>query len=89
MGPAKITAFGKKFKKKFWKEVFSSVMPIMEGAILNHPNKMLSASFCNNFLFIRNRVIKKTDFPDVSKKYHPSSARSTLSPPSKMTTRRP
>ena len=67
MGPAKITAIGKKLKNKFWKEVFSSVMPIMEGAIFTHPSKILSASFWNNPFFVRNRVIKETDFPDISK----------------------
>ena len=68
MGPSKIAALGKKLKNKFWKEVFSSLIPILEGAIFYHPTKILSASFWNNPLFVRNRVIKETDFPNISRK---------------------
>ena len=68
MGPTKITAIGKKLKNKFWKEVFSAVIPILDGAMFSHPTKILSASFWNNPLFIRNRPIKKTDFPEISEK---------------------
>ena len=39
----------------------------MEGAIFTHPSKILSASFWNNSLFIRNRAIKETDFPNISR----------------------
>ena len=45
MGPAKILKIGKRLKNDFWKEVFLTVEPTIQGAIFSHPDKILISSF--------------------------------------------
>ena len=55
-------------KNKFWKEVFSSITPTIQGALFCHPEKILLTSFWNNPFVTKNRPIKKAEFPDISAK---------------------
>ena len=67
LGPSALEAIGKKMKNPFWKEVFCSAKPTLEGAIFCHPEKLLMSPFWNNTLIKRNnRAIKPTAFPDIS-----------------------
>ena len=68
MGPAKFSFIGKKMGNRFWKEIFLTVGPIMQGAIFCHPEKILISTFWDNPLIVRNKAIKKTDFPEISPK---------------------
>ena len=69
MGPTKIQSIGKKINNKFWKEVFGTVVSIIQGAIFCHPEKILLTSFWNNPLVTKNRPIKESDFPNISQHF--------------------
>ena len=63
-GPTKLNNIGKKLGNKFWKEVFCSVIPHMQGAIYCYPEKILMAPILENPLFQQNnKPIKYTSFP--------------------------
>ena len=67
LGPNMLNQIGKKFKNKFWKEVFCSVTSYMQGAIFCNPEKILVAPFWDNPTITRNnKPIRKTAFPAVS-----------------------
>ena len=51
-GPNEIGNIGKKLSNQFWKQVFSSVGPIMQGAISCYPEKMFTAPLWENPLFL-------------------------------------
>ena len=68
-GPAKLEFIGKKFGNKFWKEVFCSAVPLMQGAIFCTPEKILMAPIMENFIFQRNdRSLKPANFPTLADK---------------------
>ena len=69
LGPNMIVSLGKKMDKKFWKEIFCSVTPFMQGAIFCHPEMILTAPFWDNPTILRNnRAIKKSVFPNIAQK---------------------
>ena len=47
-GPNMIVNLGKKMGNKFWKQVFGSVTPFMQGALFCHPEKILTAPLWDN-----------------------------------------
>ena len=68
-GPEKINNIGKKMQNKFWKEVFLSVKPIMQGAIFCYPEKILQSTFWDNPKILqKNKPIKKQTFPIIANK---------------------
>ena len=68
MGHTKFLAIGKKMQNKFWKEVFSSIAPTVQGALFCHPEIFFLTSFWKNTFVTKNRLIKSADFPDISAK---------------------
>ena len=68
MGPSKFSHIGKKLKNCFWKEVFMTEAPTLQGALFCHPEKILLTSFWDNPLIVRNRPIKRNDFPEIAQK---------------------
>ena len=81
LGPNAIVNIGKKLGNNFWKQIFCSITPFMQGAIFCHPEMILNAPFWDNSMILRNnRAIKKSAFPAIAKKintiadfYHPGS----------------
>ena len=69
LGPNKIVFIGKKMSNPFWNQVFSGVMPFMQGAIFCHPDKIFVAPFWDNPIITRNnKAIKPSSFPTFSHK---------------------
>ena len=68
MGPSKFSNIGKKLKKCFWKEVFMTGAPTLQGALFCHPEKILPTSYWDNPFIVRNRPIQKNDFPEIAQK---------------------
>ena len=64
LGPTKLQTIGKKFKNQFWKEVFVSIIAVMQGAIFSFPEKILLSPFWDNPAITRNnKPIKEATFP--------------------------
>ena len=62
-GASALKGIGKKLKNPFWSEVFSTIEPILEGAIFCTPEKMLLATFSDNPLIKRrNKPINRVFF---------------------------
>ena len=69
LGPNAIVNIGKKLGNNFWKQIFCSITPFMQGAIFCHPEMILNAPFWDNSMILRNnRAIKKSAFPAIAKK---------------------
>ena len=68
MGQSKLLALSKKIQNKFWREVFRTAAPVIEGAVFCHPEKILLGSFWDNPLVTKNRPLKKIDFSEISDK---------------------
>ena len=63
-GPSKLEYIGKKISNPFWKEVFTTIKPIFEGAIFCTPEKFMMLPFWDNPLIKRNnKAIKPRNFP--------------------------
>ena len=45
LGPRMFYQLGKKFENRFWRDVFCTVEPIMQGAIYCHPENLFISSF--------------------------------------------
>ena len=68
-GPSELIRISKGLKNQFWKEVFSSAVPIIEGAIFVYPELFLLSPFWNNPQIKRNnKAIKFNNYPDISQK---------------------
>ena len=66
-GPNALASIGKKFKNPFWKHVFLSVIPLMQGAVLSDPEKIFIAPLWDNKLILRNgNPLRKTQYPLIS-----------------------
>ena len=64
LGPRMLHSIGKKFENQFWKEVFCTVEPIMQGAIHCHPeNLFISPLWDNPFIVRNNKTLKQYDYP--------------------------
>ena len=50
LGASKLLQMSKQLKNEFWKQVFSSVIDIFEGAAFSYPEKLLSSPFFHNNL---------------------------------------
>ena len=82
-GSVTINIILKKINNPFWKQVFGSIIPTMQGAIYSRPETILTAPFWDNIYFLRNnRAVKKGDFPVWASKirtvndfFHPGSSR--------------
>ena len=69
LGPNVLNDIGKKTSNNFWKDVFCSVTPFMQGALFSYPEKIISAPFWDNPCISRNnRAIKKSSFPNIAMK---------------------
>ena len=68
-GPNEIVRIGKKFDNKFWKQIFCSVVPFMQGALFCYPEKIFIAPIWDNPIILRNnRAIKKSNYPILSER---------------------
>jgi hypothetical protein len=66
-GPSLLCQIGKKLSNKFWYQVLSSTVNMSEGFIFSHPEKLTFTSFWYNpYIRRNNRVVKPTDFPEIS-----------------------
>ena len=64
LGPRMLHSIGKKFENQFWKEVFCTVEPIMQGAIHRHPENLFISPLWDNPLIVRNnKTLKQADYP--------------------------
>ena len=80
-GPKYLEKIGKSFKNKFWKQIFCSVTPFMQGALFCYPEKIFIAPIWDNPNITRNnKAIKKSTYPILSQKvstmsdfFHPES----------------
>ena len=69
MGPSELEKMGKKLSNPFWKDVFTSAKPMLEGALFCYPEKLLMAPFWNNPLIKRNnRALRPAAFPLIASK---------------------
>ena len=69
LGPKMLNNIGKKMSNHFWREVFSSVILFMQGALFCFPEKIFSAPFWDNPNVLQNnKAVKKTSFPTISSK---------------------
>ena len=67
LGASKLKQISKSLKNNFWKQVFSSVTDITEGASFCCPEKLLSSPFLYNNLVLRNnKVINERVFPELT-----------------------
>ena len=68
-GPNMLARIGKSFENEFWKQIFCSVTPFMQGALFCNPEKILIAPIWDNPNILRNnKAIKKTAYPNLSEK---------------------
>ena len=56
LGPIKFSSISKNIKNPFWKQVLSTVTPIMQGALFSCPEKLMTAPFWDNRNILRNNV---------------------------------
>ena len=69
LGPNMLARIGKTFKNEFWKQIFCSVTPFMQGALFCYPEKILIAPIWDNPNILRNnKAIKKSAYPNLSEK---------------------
>ena len=66
LGVGKIKEISKYLKNSFWKQVLMFTAPVVEGCIFSNPGKIINSPFWHNPLIIRSRMIKYTDFPEIS-----------------------
>ena len=68
-GPNYLSFIAKKIKNDFWKQVFLSVNPIMQGAIFCHPENLFIAPLWDNPQILRNnKPIKKSAFINLAER---------------------
>ena len=66
-GPSLLCQIGKKLGNKFWCQVFSSTVSMSEGFIFTYPEKLTFSPFWHNpYIRRNNRVVKPTDFPEIT-----------------------
>ena len=69
LGPKYLDLIGKKIGNRFWSEVFKTIDPIMQGAIICFPENISSTPIWDNPLVLRNeKPIKKVSYPNLSHK---------------------
>ena len=67
LGASKLVEISKKISNTFWKQVLQSTLPITVGTIFSFPQKLIISPLFYNPLVVRNRVVKPSDFPELSK----------------------
>ena len=69
LGASKLLQMSKQLKNEFWKQVFSSVIDIFDGAAFSYPEKLLSSPFFHNNLILRNnKAVKESNYPELKGK---------------------
>ena len=61
-GCCSINDISKKIRNPFWKQVLRTALPVMQGFIFTHPEKILSSPLFMNPLILRNKPVRPTDF---------------------------
>ena len=69
LGPKHLDLIGKKMKNRFWSQVFKTIDPVMQGAIVCCPeNISLTSIWDNPFVLKNEKPVKKVSYPSLSGK---------------------
>ena len=69
LGDSQLNRLSKTLSNVFWKQVFSTIPFMIDGATFCHPDAILSAPFFDNKLVMRNnRTVRHCDFPELPNK---------------------
>ena len=63
-----INDISKRISNPFWKQVLGTALPVMQGSIFTHPEKILFSPLFMNPLILRNKPVRPKDFPELAEK---------------------